>query len=224
MILRLMQLWKIIEKYTLKSKTAILRSEAYLIYSWDQIVSKKSKNWECRLFYGTPKDANTFKALNYEKVIASAINLGRLNTFYLLVKNNFANELEMTKKTGTKFHPYSTVKHAEEIDILLKYIGVYLIEKRYTKKQRNIVFNKSDFSLWIDFDFAKHAGPQYMDSIGNPIITKYNPVRSICAININSDYLKKYDFHIIEKAEIAGPFQATAPIMVDSVNKKGKAF
>ena len=183
---------------------AILRSDAKLIVSWDRIITHNALNLKKQLFTSRPGDKNTFRALSYEKSIASAINLGRPNTFYLIANDSFIYDLKVKKvdkNKTTRFVPVNTKTDCKRIDYFLKYIGVYLIERRYTGKQNNILFNVSDFSLWTSNDLSKHED-KYTDSNGTEIVTKVASGGNVRITNVTSSYLEKYGFKIIEKSEI----------------------
>ena len=188
----------------------ILRSDAKLIIPWDQLANKKARNFEKQLFTNKPGDKNTFKALSYEKAIASAINLGKLNIFYLIANDSFIRDLKVQKtdrNKKTRITPVDIKTDCKRIDYLLKYIGVYLIEKRYTQKQCDIIFNVTAFSLWTSNDLSKHED-RFTDSKGSEIVIKGNDTSkgksgsSVRITNINSSFLKRHGFRIIEKEEI----------------------
>lgn len=143
---------------------------------------------------------NTFKAVNYEKVIASAINYGPLAKYCIVCKKDYAEHLYHNEDSMSSDKKNKNKEYRDEV---VKFIGVYLIEmekafKNVPFSNNYVVINKTGLAHWLqkkvhNADYFKqyfYNNTQLIHSIvvgGNTSKSKVDP-----------DYIKEYDFHICD--------------------------
>jgi len=187
--------------------------------SWEDIKSKKTKAYALPVFTknvtADPSALTTVSnAVNYERVIAKAINEGPLRTYYLTYRKDFANQTtykttKENKLTGEQETQYDPLSGSGAIALksrnqLLKLVSAYLIEKEKTGNDFVIV-NLTDFSNWTQ---------QKVDSayLSKRFVYKDKPVFKFSLVNgnvqklqVNPEYLEEYDFKLVEDKNISLP-------------------
>lgn len=150
-----------------------LEDESYRknLKSWEEVSIQKTKQFDKELFGAgtTPnsgKQANDFKAISFEKIIADAICRGPLSEYYLICKENYDENLYYRVESKYIIQPpkYDKIgddkkKDKEYKQNILRGIAWYLLSLKYTndnseKKTEDETFieieaNKTDLCHWI---------------------------------------------------------------------------
>lgn len=180
------------------------------IKPWDRIKKDKQKQYEAVLI-NTSCDVKEHSnlAITYERIVADAIFLGPLKRYYLVFRTGAISSLTKNKKPMDPKKP----KNGEQIENTLKLISAYLIKKRYTGNNANVV-NNADLANWAQCYNIFHDGcvnkkkNGYFDGImykNDPVFTHSITVANNRAkIIVNSDYIKDFDFKIVPEGEFSG--------------------
>lgn len=94
------------------------------------------------LFTVRVDDANTFRAINYDRVIANALLLGKLRNYCLKSTESF----DVRKFTDKKASGKKVSKG--QLDMVLKITAFYLLQKKFSD-QRFVPFNNLNMLNWL---------------------------------------------------------------------------
>ena len=150
---------------------------------------------------------NDVKAITYESVIADALELGRLETYYMvftdkgdpfekgLVKkqsdSNLLPVLSAEAKNGLK------EKYQNSRDLILKITAAYLLQKLYTK-QEYVYFNQTDTKNWLvlekpDIGSGKNGLPSFKYGAENePLFSLSTISNNISKLKIHPGWIKNF--------------------------------
>lgn len=94
------------------------------------------------LFTVRVDNANTFRAIYYDRVIANALLLGKLRNYCLMSTNSFDVRKFTNKKVSGK------KVSEEQLDMVLKITAFYLLQKRFSD-QKFVTFNNLNMLNWL---------------------------------------------------------------------------
>lgn len=196
--------------------------------SWEHFVSECDLNttiFQELLEYGN-MNLSVFLRLHnrvtYERVLADAVHLGKLKTYYLScneeVEKMWLNDKKYVIQKGTgnggkNIKSISnTSKGKEEIDNIVKLIAYYLIEKKNLPSDKHhefVIISGTDLANWtqnaeIYKDPRKYLNKYYIN--GKSILEidlreeKNNNPRfaSVMKVRINPDLIENYQFNVSE--------------------------
>lgn len=92
------------------------------------------------------KQGNNFKQITYDLIIANAINLGALQKYYLVCKNDpFQNVIKYSEKKNK----CSKLKATDE-DLILKIAATYLLQRLYSNSNQEYLYvNQMEICNWL---------------------------------------------------------------------------
>ncbi len=168
--------------------------------------------------------ANTYKLITYERIVADAIYQGPLQKKYLVCKIGFESDIvyhvyrSENKKTFLD-HTESLKKSAKGIksncsekllysDLLLRFIAAYLMERNRCG-QKNVILNKTDLYNWIQSivpfkgDKTKFLYSSFEYNPRNNLDdTEYlfasEAYDNVSKSRVNQNYLRKYGFMVLD--------------------------
>lgn len=169
--------------------------------------NKLEEKWNYSL--NSPMDYAAVK-ITYKNVIANALEKGPLRNRYLVVKRSEEQVGKKFPKGESKPFSYLTDKSSRQgtSDMkILKVIAAYIINKEsYPVGQNEIWIKSGDLSRWYAQDDAKKGlkswYPENVTWKGVPVYTFKRLQRKYTKLFINQEYLKEYDFHIIEDSDM----------------------
>lgn len=182
---------------------------------WDELERKWNYSLNSSMDYSAVK-------ITYKNVIANALEKGPLRNRYLVFKRNEKQVGKKFKKSESKPFAYLTDKSGRQgtSDIkIIKIIAAYLInEENHPVGQSEIWIKSSDLSRWYAQDDSKNgAGSWYPDNVnwkGQEVYTFKRFLRKYTKVIIKPEYLKEYDFQVIDPAD-AKKYQGTHWILED---------
>lgn len=170
---------------------------------------KLEKQWNER--FNSSFDYYSYR-ITYKNVIANALEAGPLKNRYLVVKKD---ELQLGKKVKEKDkkrfdYLYQSTKNTP-VDTkmkIIKLIAAYLIrQENHPEGQKEVWIKNSELANWYGLDDGKNGNitwyPKRLSWNGKSIYTRKIIKGSYSKVIINPDYLKKFDFHIIEVTDAA---------------------
>lgn len=220
--------------------------ESFDLDAWNDLISGKKSKASGKLQFEEsllPKkinaegkedsQANTYKLITYERIIADAIYQGPLQRKYLVCKSGFESDIiyrvysrvekEDKKEIVLDHTEYLanckkslTSKRLEKIfysDLVLRYIAAYLMERNRCG-QENVILNKTDLYNWIQallpfkYDKTKfvYSAFEYnprKDLEDTEYLFSSEAYDNVSKSLVNQDYLKKYDFRVVDEDEIS---------------------
>ena len=190
------------QEYKKKSKKTKEELDKMTDERWNKLEGK----WNYSL--NSPMDYEAVK-ITYNNVIANALEKGPLRNRYLVVKRC---EEEVGKKFDTekrKPFAYLTDKSGRQgtSDVkIIKIIAAYLINREiHPAGQSEIWIKSSDLSRWYAQDDSKNgAGAWYPDNVTwnkKEVYTFKRFQRKYTKVIINQEYLKEYDFRVVDSVE-----------------------
>ena len=162
---------------------------------WDTI----EKVWNKKLNSGFDYSA---KRISYNNIIANALEQGPLKNYYFIVKKD--STLKDEKVKANKRFKYLTDKSGrqEVSDMkIMKIIATYLLRlKDNPECQKEVWITNSELTNWYGMD-DNGNGTFYPKDVfwkGKPVYTLYRLKGNFTKVHINPEYLKEYDFKIID--------------------------
>lgn len=186
--------------------------------SWVDIVQSKKSAFEKRWYDEfaekkdgargkTQKNKNTLLVMNYDKVIARAVQYGPLKKYYLVCKKGASDPL----KKGKRLTTLST--DAQLMNDVYRMISYYLIMQQHTfnKSNKYVYFNGIDFANWaqhLNAQDPRYFSPKikYVDASDHAIefIISQTLCKNINKRYICKEYLNAYDFHLVSADDFSG--------------------
>ena len=126
-------------------KDESLKAVKKIIKGLEALKNKRFNENMFSLSYQYLADLNNYKKITYDRIIANALNIGKLEQYYLVCGTDpFKTKLisKATKEKTTK------TLNATDKDIILKITALYLLRKRRTT-QNYVEFNKVDMANWL---------------------------------------------------------------------------
>ena len=151
------------------------------------------------------KSKNTFNKITYERIISDAIFLGPLQQYYLICKESTFKNVTWGGETLNNSEDNVKRKHN-----ILKLAAAYLIKKRYTGNEYNVV-NQSDLGNWTDnTKIAK--GEYYFEKKNNRIkklmykkhafYLKESYLSNVSKIRISEAFIKDNGVRVVTPDEL----------------------
>lgn len=177
------------------------------------------KKWNYSL--NSPMDYSAVK-ITYKNVIANALEKGPLRNRYLVVKKSEEQVGKKVKKDDNKRFKYLTDKSGRQETSnmkIMKVIATYLINKENHPVGQNEIWIKSgDLSRWYAQDDSNNGlkswYPKNVTWKGEDVYTFKRLQGKYTKVIINQEYLREYDFHIID-SEDAELYKGTHWILED---------
>lgn len=135
------------------------------------LLSFKNRSFSHKLYYAeTTKTDNDLKSITYERIIANALELGKLETYYLVCEKDLFEAGLASKKTTKKENtttilplPKGSKKditsHKNARDLILKITASYLLQKNILLKnnteQDYVYYNQADIKNWLVLEKAE---------------------------------------------------------------------
>lgn len=172
---------------------------------WKELEEK----WNLRLSNSMDYCASTF---NYNNIIANALEMGALKHRYFVVKKiDFIEKkgYESQENQGSNFaYLYDYIKGRQEESYMkvIKIIVAYLIKQEsHPVGQNEVWIRNGELAGWYGLDDGKNGVETFYPSRASwqdrPIYTRYSLRKNFSKLSIDSEYLKEFDYRIIEKEE-----------------------
>ena len=170
---------------------------------WNELENK----WNSRLSNSMDYCAATF---NYNNIIANALEAGPLKHRYLAVKKKTFVEQNgfgwPKEKWFSYLFDYVKGKQDESYMKIMKIVAAYLIKREsHPAAQNEVWIRNGELAGWYGLDDGKNgAGTFYPPGAmwqDRPIYTRESLKRSFSKLSIDLEYLKEFDYRIIEKDE-----------------------
>ena len=169
---------------------------------WQEIEKKWNKS------FNSPMDYSAIK-ITYKNVIANALEKGPLRNRYLVMKRSEEQVGKKFKKSESKPFSYLTDKSCRQATSdtkIIKIIATYLMNKEnHPGGQNEIWIKSSDLSRWYAQDDSKNGleswYPKNVTWNGKHIYAFKNLFRRYTKVIIDQEYLREYDFHIIDSKD-----------------------
>lgn len=170
---------------------------------WEQLEDK----WNERL--NSPMDYSVNK-ITYMNVIANALEKGPLRSRYFAFKKNedqVGKSIIETDEDRFKYLMYKSGAHDTTYMKVMKLICTYLIFREfYPKGQTQVWVKSSELSRWYGLDDGKNGGdswyPDGVECNEKPIYTINKLKGNQTKLGVDSEYLKKFDYRLIECDEV----------------------
>lgn len=188
----------------------------------DELWKELENKWNSRLSTSMDYCAATF---NYNNIIANAMEAGPLKHRYLAVKKKIF--VEQTgfdwPKRAEEWYSYlfDYVKNRQEDSYMkiMKIIAAYLIKREsHPAGQNEVWIRNGELAGWYGLDDGKNgAGTFYPPRAlwkDRQIYTRESLRQSFSKLSVDSEYLKEFDYRIIEKDE-ADEYRETHWILDD---------
>lgn len=169
----------------------------------------KNKKFDVNMFslsYQYLADLNNYKKITYDRIIANALNIGRLEQYYLVCKIDPFKEKLISKVTGKR--TTKTLNDTDK-DILLKITASYLLRRKRTT-QHFLEFNIVDLENWLPlldpkldnkklgkYKFGESLETLFLFDIVGPSIDKGNnenqkKVGNVTKISIHPEWIRLF--------------------------------
>lgn len=205
------------QNYEVKKNSKITKKalEKKIEERWNALENKWNYSLNSTMDYAAAK-------ITYRNIIANALEMGSLKNRYLVVKRSEEQVGKKFKTSERKPFRYLTDKsgRAGTTDMkIIKVITTYLLNKeKHPMGQNEIWIKSSELSRWYGQDDGKNGlrswYPENVTSKGEDVYTFKNIQRKYTKVIINQEYLKEYDFHIIDPKD-AKLYQGTHWILED---------
>lgn len=168
--------------------------------------NKLEKKWNSR--FNSPMDYAAVR-ITYKNVIANALEMGPLRNRYLVVKRSDEQDGKKFRKSDKKPFRYLTDKSSRKGTSdtkIIKVIATYLINKENHPANQNEIWIKSaDLSRWYAQDDTNNGAeswyPKNVTWNGENVYFFKRLQKKYTKVIINQEYMKAYDFNIIEPKE-----------------------
>lgn len=175
-----------------------------------ELWNKLEKKWNPRLSGTMDYLATTF---TYNNVIANALEAGPLRHRYLAVKKlEYVNNrgYEPPKDAEKRFsYLFDYIKGRQEDSYMkiMKMVTVYLLKREsHPEGQNEVWVRNGELAGWYGLDDGKNGKGTFYPPCAlwrdNPIYTRYGLRGSFTKLSIDSEYLKEFDYRLIEIDEV----------------------
>ena len=163
-------------------------------------LENKNSQFNKSIFSSNYMIKNDYKAITYERIIANAFHLGKLEQFYLLCNTHPFDPELIRKNTKTK----TKIKDSDQ-DLILKTTALYLLQKQHSD-QEYVYFNQADLANWL----LKKADPDKFELNKYRLIAPDEPLFDTITINGNITKLRIHPkwiekFKIVRSCDIDNP-------------------
>lgn len=186
--------------------------------SKEKLWEKLENSWNKKL--NSPLDYSA-NMITYKNVVANALEIGPLRKRYLVVKKAEQVGKEVVKDEKKRFkYLADELKGQETTDMkFMKLITAYLIKKEYhPEEQKEVWIQNAELAGWEGQDDSnKGSKTWYPEDViwkEKPIYTRDVMQGSYGKVFVNPDYLREYDFHIIDVAD-ADKYKGTHWVLED---------
>lgn len=186
--------------------------------SKEKLWEKLENSWNKKL--NSPLDYSA-NMITYKNVVANALEIGPLRKRYLVVKKAEQVGKEVVKDEKKRFkYLADELKGQETTDMkFMKLIATYLIKQEYHPYgQKEVWIQNAELAGWDGMDDSNKGSKTWYpeDVIWNeqPVYTRDVLQGSYGKVFVNPDYLREYDFHIIDVAD-ADKYKGTHWVLED---------
>lgn len=180
---------------------------------WNVLEKKWNERLNCGLdYYAT--------MITYNNIIANALEIGPLQNRYFVVKKDWKSKDEPVEENKRFKYLSDKSRRQESSDMkIMKIIAAYLVRLQIHPDEQNEVWLRNgDLGNWYGVDDGKNGSKTYYPNDvtwkGKPIYTRYNLRGSFTKVSVDADYLKEFDFKIID-AEDADKYKDTHWVLED---------
>lgn len=172
----------------------------------DKIVEYE-KSWNAgTAIYLKDHGVNTSSKISFDDIIAEAVNTGYLKRWVLRCKDNYIENLKIigSKSKQVVYKPLNLKNEKDEIhtDRILKIIAICLIKGKLSQQNENVI-KYCDFSNWVNKNIeGKNLRIFFYEKEGEikPLFQRRSIVNR-SKVSICQDYIKDYDFEVLEEKE-----------------------
>lgn len=162
------------------------------------------RKWNERLNSGLDYYANM---VTYNNIIANALETGPLQNHYFIVRKDMAPK-EKPAAANKRFKYLSDEsKRQESSDMkIMKIVASYLLRLKYHPEgQKEVWIRNGELANWYGLDDGKNGSETFYPKNalwrGKPIYTRRSLRGSYTKISVDQEYLKEFDFKIIDIGE-----------------------